>query len=142
MASTLLRNVTNLMKVRQLLSLILLSLGFAACGSGLDTYHSAGLQQAGLVDGVLTIPLAGTLSGRSYLNTENSGFYIDLQESDPEAIDYLNRLGAGQISVSRTEISTGTLYSVRFSGTFGSGPCPFQPSSTCSLIQLRALVAY
>ncbi|MBU6152788.1 MAG: hypothetical protein KGP28_00670 [Bdellovibrionales bacterium] len=130
------------MKHTKAIPLILIALTLSACGRGLDTYHSAGLQQAGLLDGVLTIPNSGVSSGRSFINTELSGFYIDLEESDPEAISYLNRLESREISVARTPLSNSTLYSVRFSGVWGDGPCPFDGALTCSKIKLRELVAY
>ena len=112
------------------------------CGSGLDTYHSAGLEQEGLVDGVLTIPAAGVSSGRSYINALDSGYYIDLAGSDPAAIQYLNQLAAREVSVARTELSGAVLYSIRFSGVWDEGPCPFSPTHICNRISLTALVAY
>jgi hypothetical protein len=108
----------------------------------LNTYHSEGLEQEGLVDGILTIPAAGVSSGRSYINALDSGYYIDLSGSDPAAISYLNQLGAREVSVPRTEVSGAILYSVRFSGVWDEGPCPFSAYNTCSRIKLRALVAY
>jgi hypothetical protein len=130
------------MKSLQALLVLLSLLVLPACGSGLNTYHSEGLEQEGLIDGILTIPASGVSSGRSYINALDSGYYIDLDGSDPAAISYLNQLSAREISVSRTEVSGAILYSIRFSGVWDEGPCPFASSNTCSRIKLRVLVAY
>jgi hypothetical protein len=114
----------------------------SGCGRGLETYHSEGLEQAGLLDGILTIPAQGVASGRSYINSEYSSYYIDLEGSDPAAIEYLTRLGARQVSVSRTEIYGSILYSIRFSGVQDEGTCPFSSSQVCRRIKLSSLVAY
>ena len=114
----------------------------SACGSGLNSYHSEGLEVPGMADGVLTLPSAGVASGRSYINTANVGFYIDLSASSPEVISYLYQLESHEIQVSRTEVAGSELYRVRFMGSQDQGPCPFNSSSTCTRIQLQRLVAY
>jgi len=119
-----------------------IALLISACGSGLNSYHSEGLEVPGMVDGVLTLPSAGVASGRSYINTANVGFYIDLSASSPEVISYLYRLESHEIQVSRTEVAGSELYRVRFTGSQDQGPCPFNSSSTCTRIQLQSLVAY
>ncbi len=118
------------------------SFALPGCGSGLNSYHADGLEQPGLADGVLTIPSSGVAGGRSYISDGKTGFYIDLQGSEPEAMEYLRRLGNREVSVSKMEISGSLLYSVRFAGTRDQGPCPSSSGFICSRIQLKILIAY
>ena len=92
-------------------------------------------------NGVLSIPAPGMVGGGPTIMYGNS--YMQMGQVSPEAGLYIDRLRNRRINIAALSIDAGsTKYRVNFTGTMGSGQCPFNPTAICSIVNLQSLRAY